>query len=420
MLKRKNYVIGLLAAALSMNFVNTTVALAEVSKSETTAQVAPDYNGTGKVGIDKNNIKWSYKLCSDGTISIWQNEDLSGSIEIPEKLDGLTVSRIEDHGMIGCTTITSVKIPNTVKYIGEMAFFGCTSLSNIEIPSSVNEIRGIAFENTPWLTNQRNSNPLVVVNNIFIDGKDAAGDIVIPANVNIIADDACAYVDIDGSHQYRHGSFTNITSVVIPEGVTKIGKGAFNGCHGITSVKIPLTVTEIGDGAFSGYSGESIDIPNKTAKIGNRICGPNVKLNIGSSNGTNQNFEGQGWYKDGEHWYWLWSNGSKLTGWNEENGKWYYFYGNGQMAAEFIDLDGYSYYFKPDSNDGKAAMVTGWQKVDGNWFYFNPNSDGYKGLMKRSCWSYIDGNWYYFYYDGIMAHSTYVDGYYIDSNGVCE
>lgn len=50
-------------------------------------------------------------------------------------------------------------------------------------------------------------------------------------------------------------------------------------------------------------------------------------------------------------------------------------------------------------------------------FYFNPNSDGYKGLMKRACWANIDGNWYYFYYDGTMAFNTHVNGYYVNSNG---
>lgn len=62
-------------------------------------------------------------------------------------------------------------------------------------------------------------------------------------------------------------------------------------------------------------------------------------------------------------------------------------------------------------------MVIGWQYIDGDWFYFNPNSDGYKGAMKRACWDYIDGNWYYFYYDGTMAHNTYIDGYYVNSSG---
>ena len=46
-----------------------------------------------------------------------------------------------------------------------------------------------------------------------------------------------------------------MTSVTIPNSVTKIGNYAFYGCIGLTSITIPNSVTEIGWGAFSGCSG---------------------------------------------------------------------------------------------------------------------------------------------------------------------
>lgn len=44
------------------------------------------------------------------------------------------------------------------------------------------------------------------------------------------------------------------TEAVIPEGVTSIGHGAFQGCDSLNSVEIPSTVTSIGDYAFAGCS----------------------------------------------------------------------------------------------------------------------------------------------------------------------
>lgn len=403
MLKRKKYMVGLLVMALSISFANSNVALAVSNSTSTT--VASNYNGTGKTGIDKNNITWSYEVCTDGTISIWQHDELSGKVEIPEKIDGLTVSKIKAYGLSESTKITSVKIPSTVKDIEKLAFFGCTSLSSIEIPKSVSEIDENVFENTPWLTNQRNSNPLVVVNGILIDGRDASGDIVIPDNVTIIGDSAFAYIDLE--HKYQYGNGVSITSVKIPEGVNKIGENAFGNSPNLTHVEIPFTVTEIGAFAFSACTVE-IEVPNKAVKIGERAFSKNPKI------GTRE--LQQGWYNDGAHWYWLWSNGSKLTGWNEENGNWYYFYGNGQMATEFTGLGGEAIYYFSSQSDGRAVMVTGWQKISGDWYYFNPNSDGYKGIMKRG-WIYDGGNWYYLYYNGQMAHNTTIDGYYVNSSG---
>jgi uncharacterized protein YjdB len=43
---------------------------------------------------------------------------------------------------------------------------------------------------------------------------------------------------------------SNITSISIPSGVTKIGTGAFQFCSSLTSVTIPNSVKEIGSGAF--------------------------------------------------------------------------------------------------------------------------------------------------------------------------
>ena len=68
-------------------------------------------------------------------------------------------------------------------------------------------------------------------------------------------------------------SYTNMSSIEIPNSVTSIGNSAFSGCTGLTNIEIPNSVTSIGASAFSGCTGlESITVgmnnPNYTSRDG--------------------------------------------------------------------------------------------------------------------------------------------------------
>ena len=74
-----------------------------------------------------------------------------------------------------------------------------------------------------------------------------------------------------GKNVYKYkGTMPNNTSIVIDEGTYSISPLAFQNCSGLTSITIPNSVTTIGGGAFSGCSGlTSITIPNSVTSIGN-------------------------------------------------------------------------------------------------------------------------------------------------------
>lgn len=88
------------------------------------------------------------------------------------------------------------------------------------------------------------------------ENRDVHGDVVIPATVT---NGAKTYrvVAIGGSAF----SQTDITSVVIPEGVKIIKNYAFRFCRSITSFSLPNSLTNIGDAAFEETAITSITIP---------------------------------------------------------------------------------------------------------------------------------------------------------------
>lgn len=63
---------------------------------------------------------------------------------------------------------------------------------------------------------------------------------------------------------------SGLSRVTLPDSVTVIDKSAFTGCGNLTELKLPSGITEIGDQAFYGCEGiMSITVPSSVTKIGN-------------------------------------------------------------------------------------------------------------------------------------------------------
>lgn len=92
-----------------------------------------------------------------------------------------------------------------------------------------------------------------------------------------------AVVIPDGVTSLGKGAFIysyNLTSVVIPNSVTSIGDYAFYNCTNLPSITIPNSVTSIGNSAFGGCTNlPSIIIPNSVTSIGNYTFDSCILLN---------------------------------------------------------------------------------------------------------------------------------------------
>lgn len=150
--------------------------------------------------------------------------------------------------------LRSVTLPEGLETIGEVAFYSCKQIENIDIPESVTEIFGNAFPGTPWLAAKQAEDPLVIVNDILVNGLAAEGKVIIPDNVRRIA-------------PFSFENNENITEVYLPCDAESVGKSAFYHC---TSLKKLDTgeVKEIDTLAFCGCSALSEVTLYNTQKIG--------------------------------------------------------------------------------------------------------------------------------------------------------
>ena len=161
------------------------------------------------------------------------------SIDIP---DGVTI--IQDETFYGCSGLISIDIPDGVTYIGEGAFYGCTGLTSIDIPDSVTTLMMNTFEGCSGLTSITIPGSLNRANSIGTGTfKDCTGLTSVTIKDGVVQIGA-----------YMFEGCTGLTSIVIPDGVSVIGQSAFSGCSGLTSIVIPDSVTSINNNAFTGCS----------------------------------------------------------------------------------------------------------------------------------------------------------------------
>lgn len=215
-------------------------------------------------------------------------------ITIPE-----TVKIIGPGAFSGCTMLTTVKIPSSVKTISEQAFYGCTSLSNVELPQSTINIGNEAFAYTKvtkiheditrkedeenfragklgliqdgiaYRFNLLEDNAVYVVSKMEGQYNKYEGVIIIPSKVTIYG----KTYTVTGINR-RAFSFSDVTSVSLPETIRKIGQEAFYGCEKLNTISIPASVVTVENGAFRDCW--YLETINKSA---NTICAPDAFTN---------------------------------------------------------------------------------------------------------------------------------------------
>ena len=210
-----------------------------------------------------------YSVLDDGTVEITDYNGSAKTVDIPEKINGKSVTSIGNCAFRYCTSLKSITIPNSVIEIGSSAFSGCSSLTSITIPNSVTEIGVYAFKGCTSLTSITIPNSVTNIGDSTFWGCSSLTAIYVAVdNKNYTSVNGVLF-NKDKTALICYPAGKTDKSYNITNSVTSIGDYAFNGCSSLTSVTIPNSVTEIGGSAFVGCASlKSITMPNSVTSIG--------------------------------------------------------------------------------------------------------------------------------------------------------
>lgn len=98
-------------------------------------------------GVDDATLAANFTWESDNVVGGLADGITLTNVVIPATNNGVPVDEIAMDAFSEDTNIASVKIPNSVTYIGDNAFDGCTNLATIDLGNGVETISAHAFKN---------------------------------------------------------------------------------------------------------------------------------------------------------------------------------------------------------------------------------------------------------------------------------
>lgn len=218
-----------------------------------------------------NNMEYAFYKCTAlkevdfaNAEMIIGNGAFTGCTSLTKVSGTNNIIRINDYAFSSCSSLTQISFGDKLSYIGSYAFSSCTNLSDVTIPDTLLDIGNGAFYNTALANDTaRYENGALYLGKCLISIQSDITSLSVKTGTLAISNSA--------------SDKTKLTSVTLPEGLTRINNSAFANYQALENINIPNTVTILATSAFEHSGIKEIIIPDSVKTIGSN-CFKNSEL----------------------------------------------------------------------------------------------------------------------------------------------
>ena len=168
----------------------------------------------------------------------------------------------------GCTNLTTVSLPNTLKSIGQSAFSTCCNLSNIKLPNSLENLGSGIFSECFALSSITVPEGITIIPTCIFSACKNLKTVILPNTITTIEHAAFAYCEkleniqlpqnVISIESHAFEDCDALTSVLTTSNISQIEEGTFTNCDGLIDITISTNITQIGYGVFYGCNNLSV------------------------------------------------------------------------------------------------------------------------------------------------------------------
>lgn len=213
---------------------------------------------TSSIDEDYFENTFEFEKLIDGTYAITRVKDARAAlVYVDKEYKGLPVTRIEANAAKDNSSVTTLDLTkaSNLTYIGANAFGGCVSLSDIRSDPETSQLSRIEAGAFDGINYDLRTNGHLIVGKVLVLAKTNGGE----ANLSDDPDEQFEYI--------AGGAFsdTNLTKLVLPDGLKGIADGAFAAANPTGEIEIVAHTTsmeylgsDIGLESFSDGSEDSM------------------------------------------------------------------------------------------------------------------------------------------------------------------